>query len=109
MWPEFKGRDGCRTPMVWDRTPMAASRLASPGCQCREHIAMAVSTQNGRPGSMLEHYKRFIAFRRNIPSFAKGDIEFLMAERSIFTPLLEPMETSASCVPSTWVQAGGYR
>ena len=20
FWPEFKGRDGCRTPMVWDRS-----------------------------------------------------------------------------------------
>ena len=29
---------------------------------------------------MLEHYRRFIAFRRGHPAFAKGDIEFLAAE-----------------------------
>ena len=26
FWPEFKGRDGCRTPMVWD-SQVAAGRL----------------------------------------------------------------------------------
>ncbi len=81
MWPEFKGRDGCRTPMVWDQNANGGFSSGKPWLPVPpEHIAMAVSTQNGRPGSMLEHYKRFIAFRRNFPSFAKGDIEFLMAE-----------------------------
>ena len=32
------------------------------------------------PASMLEHYRRFLAFRRSLPAFAKGDIEFLSAD-----------------------------
>jgi glycosidase len=35
MWPEFKGRDGCRTPMPWAPThPTPVSPPApSPGCR----------------------------------------------------------------------------
>jgi alpha-glucosidase len=34
FWPEFKGRDGCRTPMVWvTDNRRAGSPRASPGCR----------------------------------------------------------------------------
>ena len=29
FWPNFKGRDGCRTPMVWDMESSAWERKAS--------------------------------------------------------------------------------
>ena len=32
---------------------------------------------------MLEHYRRFIAFRRNFPALTKGDIEFLAASGDV--------------------------
>ena len=37
FWPENKGRDGCRTPMVWDarQRQRAASPPARPGCRSR--------------------------------------------------------------------------
>ena len=44
------------------------------------HARAAVDTQEGDPASMLEHYRRFLAFRRSLPAFAKGDIEFLSAD-----------------------------
>jgi glycosidase len=34
FWPEFKGRDGCRTPIAWTG-PTAASPPASRGCRYR--------------------------------------------------------------------------
>jgi alpha-glucosidase len=42
-----------------------------------EHAALSVSRQVGRADSMLEHYKRFIAFRAEHPALAKGAIRFL--------------------------------
>ena len=37
----------------------------------------AVGAQYGDPASVLEHYRRFLAFRRQHPALAKGDILFL--------------------------------
>ena len=81
FWPEFKGRDGCRTPMVWNADlPNAgfgggAGRpwLPTPA----EHVPLSVNRQQGDPASLLEHYRRFLTFRRANPALAKGDIDFL--------------------------------
>ncbi|MGO8264586.1 alpha-glucosidase, partial [Rhizobium ruizarguesonis] len=37
-----------------------------------EHILRAVSVQLGDEASVLEHYSRFIAFRKLHPAFAQG-------------------------------------
>ena len=76
FWPKFKGRDGCRTPMVWDSN-------ASHGGFSRhkpwlpvsdEHKHMAVSAQQGKDDSLLEHYRCFLAFRRKNLPLVKGTI-----------------------------------
>ncbi|NGO63833.1 alpha-glucosidase [Rhizobium daejeonense] len=86
FWPEFKGRDGCRTPMVWD------SHAAKAGFSTAEktwlpipveHVIKAVDTQQGREDSVLEQYRRFLAFRRGHPAFAKGDIAFYPVDGSV--------------------------
>ncbi|TCD16444.1 alpha-glucosidase family protein [Oricola cellulosilytica] len=79
FWPKFKGRDGCRTPMVW------ASNLPNGGFSTEKpwlpvpdiHRAMAVDTQQGRDDSVFEFYRDFLEFRRAYPVFAKGSISFL--------------------------------
>ncbi|MDX8526435.1 alpha glucosidase [Mesorhizobium sp. MSK_1335] len=79
FWPEFKGRDGCRTPMVWDAAARnggfstAKPWLPVPG----KHLSHAVNVQQGDASSLLEHYRRFLAFRRQHPALAKGDIDFI--------------------------------
>ncbi|WP_353645789.1 alpha-glucosidase family protein [Mesorhizobium sp. WSM2239] len=85
FWPEFKGRDGCRTPMVWDgNAKNGGFSSAKPWLPVpREHLAQAVSAQQGDPNSLLEHYRRFLAFRRAHPAFAKGEIEFLAADGDV--------------------------
>ena len=79
FWPEFKGRDGCRTPMVWDDHAMQAGFSTAQKTWLPipvEHVLRSVNTQVGKPESVLEHYRRFLAFRRQYPAFAKGDITF---------------------------------
>lgn len=79
FWPEFKGRDGCRTPMVWDN--LAAQAGFSTAARTWlpipvEHVLNAVSVQEGREDSVLEQYRRFLAFRRGRPALVKGAVEF---------------------------------
>jgi alpha-glucosidase len=105
FWPEFKGRDGCRTPMVWDSQakPRAASRrrqaLAAGAGQAS---AQAVSVQQGDENSLLEHYRRFLAFRKQpsgalpratSPSWSRGRHRRLHRASTA---------TSRSSASSTW-------
>ncbi|OCI96736.1 alpha-glucosidase [Rhizobium sp. AC27/96] len=79
FWPEFKGRDGCRTPMVWDsQVAQGGFSTVKPWLPVPvEHILRAVSVQQGDENSVLEQYRRFLAFRKQYPAFAKGEIAFV--------------------------------
>ncbi|MDI7922287.1 beta-galactosidase BglA [Ferirhizobium litorale] len=86
FWPEFKGRDGCRTPMVWEENaPQAGFSTAGTTWLPipQDHRTRAVDTQAGRDGSVMEHYRRFLAFRRLHPAFAKGGIAFEPAQGNV--------------------------
>jgi alpha-glucosidase len=74
FWPEFKGRDGCRTPMPWEASNRNAGfSTGTPWLPVAQpHVAQAVSVQAGDPASMLAHYRRALAFRRAHPVLAKG-------------------------------------
>ncbi len=78
FWPEFRGRDGCRTPMVWDDTPAAGFSDVRPWLPVPpSHLPLAVDAQAGIAGSMLEHYRRLLAFRRAHPALATGEMRFV--------------------------------
>jgi alpha-glucosidase len=85
FWPDFKGRDGCRTPMVWDDSAVNGGfSEAQPWLPLpREHLARAVSAQQEDHRSVLNHYRRFLAFRKQHPAFAKGEIEFRAYEAPV--------------------------
>ncbi|AUC51775.1 alpha-glucosidase [Sagittula sp. P11] len=75
MWPEFKGRDGCRTPMVWDAQAVNGGFSdAHPWLPVSfEHIRAAVSAQEEDPGALLHHYRKAIAFRHSHMALKKGE------------------------------------
>ncbi|WP_425462501.1 alpha-glucosidase [Martelella lutilitoris] len=81
LWPEFKGRDGCRTPMPWDsRADHAGFSPARPWLPVdSNHLPLAVNRQETDPTSVLSHYRAFLAFRRAHQAMIKGDIELLPA------------------------------
>jgi alpha-glucosidase len=86
FWPEFKGRDGCRTPMAWDAQALQAGFSTAERTWLPipvEHQLHAVSAQYGDPSSVLEQYRRFLAFRKTHPALAKGDIAFLPTEEPL--------------------------
>jgi alpha-glucosidase len=85
FWPEFKGRDGCRTPMPWTAAaPAAGFTAGTPWLPVpAAHLAAAVSRQDGVPGTPLEYARRFIAWRRRQPQLTRGDIAFFDAPEPV--------------------------
>ncbi|HET8897545.1 MAG TPA: alpha-amylase family glycosyl hydrolase [Rhodanobacteraceae bacterium] len=78
FWPNFKGRDGCRTPMPWDDSPEAGFSSTAPWLPVpAEHRALAVSRQQADPGSSLQGFRRFLAWRKQQPALIDGAIRFL--------------------------------
>jgi alpha-glucosidase len=78
FWPEPVGRDGCRTPMVWEAgAPNAgfskANRTWLPVKSPQQ--GRAVDTQG--PGSVLEFYREMLALRRDETDLKTGKIAFL--------------------------------
>jgi alpha-glucosidase len=80
FWPEFKGRDGCRTPMVWEsHAPHGGFSTADKAWLpvTDPHIAASANNQAGDPDSTLEHYRAFLGFRKSRPSLIVGDNTFM--------------------------------
>ena len=85
MWPKFKGRDGCRTPMPWEAAQAgggfgpARPWLPLPA----KHLALAVDQQAARPDSLLAYYTRLLHWRRSLPALVKGDMTMLGAHEQV--------------------------
>ncbi|NQD94282.1 alpha-glucosidase, partial [Pseudomonas sp. CrR25] len=77
FWPEFKGRDGCRTPMPWrDDADHAGFSACAPWLPVpASHRRLAVSAQERNPTSMLNSYRHFLAWRQEQPLLIAGAID----------------------------------
>jgi alpha-glucosidase len=77
FWPAPVGRDNTRTPMVWDASPQGGFSTVQPWLPVKpEQAARHVAGQAGVAGSVLEHYRAMLAFRRATPSLRTGRTEF---------------------------------
>ena len=86
MWPEFSGRDGCRTPMVWDAGAPNAGFSAGAKTWlpvAPEHVPRAALTQSADPASLRNFYRTMLAWRRTQPLLAQGAIELLPADDAV--------------------------
>ena len=99
FWPEFKGRDGCRTPMVWDK--QAENSGFGKGSTWlpvdQEHTRMAVDSQIDDPTSMLNHYRAVIAFRHANPTLANGSLKGMAAHGDLLTFIREGEDETIFC------------
>jgi len=78
FWPNFKGRDGCRTPMPWQPGDHAGFSQAGPWLPVPdEHRALSVANQEADPDSTLQRFRRFLGWRRRQPALLAGDTRFL--------------------------------
>lgn len=88
FWPEFKGRDGCRTPMIWQTDNALcgfsnAERAWLP--VTAPHRPLSVAAQEAEAGSMLQHYRAVLAFRREHPVLRDGGMEQVIATGEVFS------------------------
>jgi alpha-glucosidase len=80
FWPNFKGRDGCRTPMPWTEQDDAGFSATKPWLPVPDsHRALAVSRQQHDPASALNGFRDFMHWRREHDALRLGSIEFLDA------------------------------
>lgn len=72
-WPEWQGRDGCRTPIPWNEAaPDEKTWLPIP----EEHSALSVQTQEEDKRSTLHFTRAFLKWRKTQPALINGNIDF---------------------------------
>ncbi|CAN5732682.1 alpha-glucosidase family protein [soil metagenome] len=86
MWPEFRGRDGCRTPMVWDAAePQAgfstSGRTWLPVADDHRPLAALAQMQDG--ASLFSFYRAMLVWRHRHPLLREGAIELLPADDTV--------------------------
>jgi alpha-glucosidase len=86
FWPEFKGRDGCRTPMVWESSNAnggfsSADKTWLP--VSHQQMQISVAQQEDDTNGLIHHYRRAIALRHAHPALAKGDHDGVKATGDI--------------------------
>ncbi|WP_088330613.1 alpha-glucosidase family protein [Lacimicrobium sp. SS2-24] len=79
FWPNFKGRDGCRTPQPWQQQPCHGGfSEVKPWLPVPEaHKARAVDVQEKQSDSVLNCFRHFMAWRKSHQALVRGDITFL--------------------------------
>ncbi|MDX5403805.1 MAG: DUF3459 domain-containing protein, partial [Rhodobacterales bacterium] len=120
FWPEFKGRDGARTPMVWvtDNANGGFSE-GRPWLPVKPpHLPLSVAAQEGDEASILAHYRRALAFRRAHPDLRSGAMEEIRAQGDVATVLRRGEEelfcafnlgdgvAEVTLPPGTWTTVG---
>lgn len=78
LWPVFKGRDGCRTPMVWNDQAFGGFSTMEPWLPVdASHIPLSVAHQEAQSDSMLQHTRRLIQWRQQQRALVRGDLVFV--------------------------------
>lgn len=82
-WPQWQGRDGCRTPIIWDNSIFCGFSKSEPWLPIPQtHHALNIQTQNKENSSVLCFTKRFIAWRKTKPEIINGNYEFHLTSHS---------------------------
>ena len=100
FWPEYKGRDGCRTPMPWSSSGIFAEfSAAEPWLPIgEEHRRRAVDIQVAHPGSTLNATRRFLAWRKKHPALVEGGLEFVDASKEVLVFIRTSNAETMICV-----------
>lgn len=115
FWPGFKGRDGCRTPMVWQaEVANAGFSTGLPWLPVSDASKnLAVDRQEADEGSVLQHYRQILAARRQESVLLRGSIAFLEAGEELLVFIRELDGVKILCVfnfsaePSTFTFPDG--
>jgi alpha-glucosidase len=108
FWPEFKGRDGCRTPMPWvtDNANAGFSDIMPWLPVVTPHLGLSVAAQNADASSMLSHYRLTLAMRRANPALISGEMTMLPAQGEVARFVRTLGEKTVFCAFNLSDQAG---
>lgn len=83
FWPDYKGRDGCRTPMVWQADNQSGGfSTGTPWLPVKApQLARNVAAQGA--GSVLEFYRQMLALRRGSTDLRHGKTRYLDAPKGL--------------------------
>lgn len=120
FWPEFKGRDGCRTPMPWtNETPNAGFTTGKPWLPVPpEHVCLAEAGQDQDPHSTLNFARNIIQWRRGLPQLTRGEIAFfdvpeqalaLRRDEAGYPSVLAVFNVTNAPLTFDWPQAAGAK
>lgn len=80
FWPNFKGRDGCRTPMPWNDSELGGFSAGKPWLPIPQaHRHRSVEQQESDPASPLQRFRTFMHWRKQHPALIRGDVMMLSA------------------------------
>lgn len=99
FWPEYKGRDGCRTPFPWDGNALHAGfGTARPWLpDVPEHKGLAVAQQDADPASVLQFYRAALAARRGSPALTTGEMDIVEANDTVLILTRRQGNTLVNC------------
>ncbi len=86
FWPEYKGRDGSRTPIAWENNEFQAgfSRAEKTWLPLdAKHIIKAANTQVNNESSTFNVYKNILKFRKNHEALKSGSINIIDSRNSL--------------------------
>ncbi|MFL5698121.1 MAG: glycoside hydrolase family 13 protein [Ktedonobacteraceae bacterium] len=92
----LRSRDNGRTPMQWDDSPHAGFTVGEPWMPVNPNYDIInAHAERADPDSVLQHYRKLIALRHDLPVVAFGDFTMLLAQDSqiyAFTRRLKDVE-----------------
>ena len=115
MWPEFKGRDGCRTPMPWrsaapdlgfSSEPMVPVKPWLPVAET--HRALSVDVQDKVQGSLLNFYRGLMRWRKSQTALIDGSMQLLAADKQVLAFIRSNATQKVLCAfnfsaqPASW-------
>ena len=87
FWPDFKGRDGCRTPMPWDKDSLNCGFThndVEPWLPIPEtHRDKAVSEQDVAETSVLNFFRMLIKLRKKETTLLRGNLRILSDSKEL--------------------------
>ena len=87
FWPDFRGRDGCRTPMVWSSSSRHCGFSdGDPWLPIPDgHRELSIERQDADPDSLLNAYREAILLRKGSPALRSGSLDNLQVAGDLLT------------------------
>lgn len=100
FWPEYKGRDGCRTPFPWlSNAAHGGFSTAKPWLpMAAAHLPEAVDIQEKAGNSVLRFYQCFLAWRARQPVLKTGEIVFFEVPEPVLMYVRHAKNVAMLCV-----------